>query len=69
MLLGQTGVDRLSHHAPGPMPKPLDLGEGGFPRRSCRSKAMPCQQCHQFAELLFSLQSVPNPRFQRPCSS
>jgi hypothetical protein len=31
----------------------LDLRESGFPRRSSRSKAMPCQQCHQFAELFF----------------
>ena len=39
------------------MPKPLHLCKGGFPRRSCRSKAMPYQPRHQFAELLFLIRS------------
>ena len=53
MLLGQPGVDRPRHHLPGLMTKLLDLCKSGFPRRSRLAKTMPCQQCHQFAELLF----------------
>src|SRR5208283_5282983 len=55
MLPGQPRIDRPGQHPPGPVPKLLHLGEGGFPRWSCRSKAMPRQQYHQFAELFFLL--------------